>query len=75
MTVSGKETRTSRELEQMIADLSGLRTKVVAVHKIGREGNFGATVVTGIGQASSGAQQSNIEAICDRLRLKYRLRD
>ena len=72
--VSEKETKTYRELEQMIADLSGLRPNVIAVHKIGREGNFGATVIAGIGHVSAG-QQSNIEAICDRLKLKYRLRD
>ena len=59
----------------MIADLSGLRPNVIAVHKIGQEGNFGAKVVAGIEQASDGGQQANIEAICDRLRLKYSLRN
>ncbi len=75
MAVSGKEPRTSRELEQMIADLSGLRPNFVTVFQIGQDGNFGAKVIAGIEQASDGGQQANIEAICDRLRLKYRLRN
>jgi hypothetical protein len=70
-----KEPKTSGELEQMIADLSGLRPNVIAVHKIGHEGNFSAKVIAGIGQVSGGGQQSNIDAICDRLCLKYRLRN
>jgi hypothetical protein len=75
MAISIKEPKTSHELGQMIADLSGVRPNVIAVHKIGQEGSFGATVIGGIMDPTGGEQQSNIEAICDRLRLRYRLRD
>jgi hypothetical protein len=61
------ESRTFTELQQMIADLSGLRSNLVRIHRIGLEGNFGATV---IGE-SAGAQQSNVDAICERLRANY----
>jgi hypothetical protein len=69
------ESKTSRELQQMIADLSGLPPTIISVHKIGDTGNFGATVIAGVTGVSGGAHQSNIETICDQLRLKYRLKN
>ncbi len=69
------EAKTSDELQRMIADESGLPLSVVSVHKIGDDGNFGATVIAGVTSVSGGAHQSNVEAICARLRLKYRLKD
>jgi hypothetical protein len=68
MTV--RESKTSHELAKMIADLSGERTDFINVQKIGLDGNFRATVVA---TTASDAQQANIEAICERLRQKYRL--
>jgi hypothetical protein len=72
MAVSDKEPKSSAELEKMIADLSGLRPNVISVHEIGRQGNFGSKIIAGIGQVSGAGQQSNVEAICNRLPLEIR---
>jgi hypothetical protein len=61
------EPKTISELQQIIADRSGLKSNLIRVHRLGLEGNFRAIV---IGQASA-AQQPNVEAICENLRLKY----
>jgi hypothetical protein len=52
------------------SDLSGVRPNVIAVHKIGQEG--GAKIIAGIGQVSGAGQQSNIEAIFNRMPLEIR---
>src|SRR4051794_29378528 len=69
------EPKTSQELREIVADLAGLSPSVINVHKIADVGNFGATVIAGVTSVGGGAHQSNVEAICDRLRLKYRLKD
>jgi len=69
------EPKTFREIQRLIADLSGLSPNIISVHKIEDAGNFGATVIAGIAIVGDGSQQSRIETICDHLRLKYRLKD
>jgi hypothetical protein len=68
------EPKTSYELRQLIAELGSLSLNVFRLHKIGEAGNFTATMIAGTG-VHGGANQSNLKAICDRLRLKYRLKD
>jgi hypothetical protein len=69
------ETKTSTELQRMFADESGLNPGVISVYEIGDDGDFGASVIGGIALIRNGTEQSKIEAIRDRLRLKYRLKD
>ena len=69
------EPKTFREIQRLIADLSGLGPNIISVHKIEDAGNFGATVIAEIAIVGDGSQQSRIETICDHLRLKYRLKD
>lgn len=73
--MSNTEAKTSNELQQIVADEGGLSLGVVKIIKIGDEGDFSATVIGGHALVRGGARQSDIEAICDRLRLKYRLKD
>ena len=68
------EPKTSSELRQLIAELGSLSPNVFRLHKIGDVGNFTATMIAGTG-VRGGVNQSNLKAICDRLSLKYRLKD
>jgi hypothetical protein len=73
MKLSNLLPKTSRELQQIIADLSGLPPTYISVSKIGETGNFGAIVLAFAAIRNIGTHQSNIETICGQLRLKYRL--
>jgi hypothetical protein len=63
--------KTFIELQKMIADLSGLSPRMIDVHRLGDDGDFTATVRFESERAS--AARANVEAICHRLRLHYRL--
>ena len=69
------EPKTSRELKQMICDQSRLPPSIVSVQKMGNAGDFTATVIAGVKVVSGAELQSQVEAICDLLRLKYKLKD
>src|SRR5713226_319213 len=58
----------------MESELEPKTSSVLRLHKIGGIGNFTATMIAGTG-VRGGVNQSNLKAICDRLRLKYRLKD
>src|SRR6202023_1521159 len=68
------EPKTSNELRQLIAELSSLSPNVFRLHTIGDVGIFTATMIARIGVRGA-VNQSNLKAICDLLRLKYRLKD
>jgi hypothetical protein len=69
------EPKTSRELEQMIAEQSGLPLSIINIQKMGDAGNFTAKVIAGVKVVSGARLQSQVETICDLLRLKYRLKN
>jgi hypothetical protein len=75
MKLSSLLPKTSRELQQIVADQSRLPPTYISVFKIGETGNFGATVLAFAAIRNIGRHQSNMETICDQLRLKYRLKD
>jgi hypothetical protein len=69
------ESKTAFQLEKMIADITGLDTTGVHIIKVGNGGDFGATFMKGSSAGVSASRaQSDIDAACRQLKLKFKLK-
>ena len=68
------ESTTSYQLEEMIAELAGFSATSIDVVKVGNSGDFHATVIGTVAAVSPSRAQSDVEAICRQLRLKFKLK-
>ena len=68
------ESKTAQQLEEMIADLTGFNATSIDAIKIGNSGDFSATVLGAVAAVSKSRAQSDVEAACRQLRMKFKLK-
>jgi len=67
------ERKTGRQLEQMIADFAGFDEKNIVVAAVGNHGNFAAKLVGSTAGVSKSRAQLDLNNVCSKLRLKFKI--
>ena len=68
------EHKSAFQLEQMIAELTGFDAKIIDVTKVGNSGDFSATLIGTVAAVSKSRAQSDVDAACRQLKLKFKLK-
>ena len=69
-----REYKTAFQLEQIIADFTGLYVTAIHVTKVGNSGDFNATVVGTVAFVNASRAKSDIEVACRQLKQRFKLK-